>query len=107
MKPGYVYIMANRRNGAIYLGVTSDLPHRTYQHRRGVGASFTKQYRCKRLVWFEAYEDLQDARQRELQMKKWKRAWKLRDRGDESALGRSVRIAVLTSWAPAFAGALA
>ena len=79
MKPGYVYIMANRRNGAIYLGVTSDLPHRTYQHRRGMGASFTKQYGCKRLVWFEAYEDLQEARQRELQMKKWKRAWKLRE----------------------------
>ena len=78
MKPGYVYIMANRRNGAIYIGVTSDLQHRTHQHRRGFGAGFTKQYGCKRLVWFEAYEDLQEARYRELQMKKWKRAWKLR-----------------------------
>jgi putative endonuclease len=79
MKPGYVYMMANRRNGAIYIGVTSDLQHRTYQHRCGVGAGFTKQYGCKRLVWFEAYDDLQEARRRELQMKKWKRAWKLRE----------------------------
>ena len=78
MKPGYVYIMANRRNGAIYLGVTSDLVQRTHQHRHGMGAGFTKQFGCKRLVWFEAYEDLQEARFRELQMKKWKRAWKLR-----------------------------
>jgi putative endonuclease len=70
--------MANRRNGALYLGVTSDLVQRTYQHRCGTGADFTKQYGCKRLVWFEAYDDLQEARYRELQMKKWKRAWKLR-----------------------------
>ena len=78
MKPGYVYIMANRRNGAIYIGVTSDLVQRTHQHRHGMGAGFTRQYGCKRLVWFEAYDDLQEARYRELQMKKWKREWKLR-----------------------------
>ena len=79
MKPGYVYMMANRRNGAIYIGVTSNLVQRTHQHRQGVGSGFTKQYGCKRLVWFEAYEDLQEARYRELQMKRWKRAWKLRE----------------------------
>jgi putative endonuclease len=78
MKAGYVYIMASCKNGTIYLGVTSDLPSRVYAHRVGLNAGFTKRYRCKRLVWFEAHDDLQEARRRELQMKEWKRAWKVR-----------------------------
>jgi putative endonuclease len=78
MKAGFVYIMANRKNGAIYTGVTSDLPGRVYQHREGLVPGFTKRYGCKLLVWFEAYDDLQEARQRELQMKEWKRSWKVR-----------------------------
>ncbi|BAI97264.1 endonuclease [Sphingobium sp. TA15] len=69
--------MANRRNGTLYLGVTSDLAARTYQHRNGLIDGFTKDHDCKLLVWFEAYEDLQEARHRELRMKKWKRAWKI------------------------------
>ena len=77
-KPGYVYIMASRRNGTLYLGVTSDLPGRVHQHRNGLIAGFTRQYGCKILVWYEAHDDIQDARLRELQMKKWKRQWKLR-----------------------------
>jgi putative endonuclease len=78
MKAGYVYIMANRKNGTIYIGVTSDLIARVYQHREGLVPGFTKRYGCKRLVYFEAYDDLQDARQREVQMKEWKRSWKVR-----------------------------
>ncbi len=78
MKAGYVYIMASRRNGTIYIGVTSDLPQRIAQHREGLIEGFTKQYGCKILVWFERYDDLQEARRRELQMKNWKRLWKLR-----------------------------
>jgi putative endonuclease len=77
-KAGYVYIMANRKNGAIYIGVTSDLVKRAWEHRNGVVSGFTKTYGCKLLVWFEAYEDLQEARQRELRMKEWKRAWKIK-----------------------------
>ena len=77
-KAGYVYIMANRKNGTIYIGVTSDLIARVYQHREGLVAGFTKRYGCKLLVYFEVYDDLQDARQRELQMKEWKRSWKVR-----------------------------
>lgn len=78
MKAGYVYIMANRKNGTIYIGVTSDLVGRAYQHREGLVSGFTKRHGCKLLVYFEAYDDLQDARQRELQMKEWKRSWKVR-----------------------------
>jgi putative endonuclease len=78
MKPGFVYLMANKRNGTIYLGVTSNLPQRAYQHRNGLIDGFSKDNDCKLLVWFEVHDDIQDARRRELQMKKWKRAWKLR-----------------------------
>jgi putative endonuclease len=78
MKAGFVYIMASRKNGTIYLGVTSDLLKRAYDHRQGLVGGFTRRYGCRRLVWFEGYDDLQEARRRELQMKEWKRAWKMR-----------------------------
>ena len=77
-KSGYVYIMASRRNGTLYIGVTSDLAGRVYQHREGLVAGFTRRYDCKLLVWYQAFDDLDAARHRELQMKEWKRAWKLR-----------------------------
>lgn len=77
-KPGYVYIMANQRNGTIYLGVTSDLPKRVYEHREGLIEGFTKKHGCKLLVWFEAYDDIQEARATELRMKNWNRQWKLK-----------------------------
>lgn len=76
-KAGYVYIMASRRNGTIYLGVTSDLAARAYQHRNGVIDGFTKTYGCKLLVWYEGHDDLENARLRERQLKKWNRQWKL------------------------------
>ncbi|MFQ3895376.1 MAG: GIY-YIG nuclease family protein [Pseudomonadota bacterium] len=69
--------MASRRNGTLYLGVTSDLAGRAYQHRNALVEGFTKRHGCTMLVWFEAYDELQEARLRELQMKKWKRAWKI------------------------------
>ena len=77
MKVGYVYVMASGRNGTLYIGVTSDLVKRVWEHRNGIVPGFTRKYRCKRLVWYEAHDDLQQARYRELQMKKWKRLWKL------------------------------
>jgi putative endonuclease len=78
MKAGFVYIMASGKNGTIYIGVTSDLVKRVWEHREGIMPGFTKRYGCKRLVWFEAHDDLQEARRRELQMKEWKRSWKVR-----------------------------
>ncbi|WP_294250883.1 GIY-YIG nuclease family protein [uncultured Sphingomonas sp.] len=72
-----MYIMANKRNGTIYVGSTSDLPARAYQHRTGMIEGFTKDKGCTRLVWYEAHEDLDGARLSERQMKKWKRAWKI------------------------------
>ena len=69
--------MASRRNGTLYLGVTSDLPGRAYQHRNGLGDGFSKEHGCTLLVWYEMHDDIQYARRRELQMKKWKRDWKV------------------------------
>lgn len=77
-RPGFVYIMASGRNGTIYIGVTSDLVKRVWDHRTGAVAGFTRQYGCKWLVWFAVFADIQDARACELRMKKWNRAWKLR-----------------------------
>lgn len=70
--------MASQRNGTIYLGVTSNLPKRVFEHREGLIEGFTKKHGCKLLVWFEAYDDLQEARATELRMKNWNRQWKLK-----------------------------
>jgi putative endonuclease len=77
-KPGYVYILANRRNGTLYIGVSSDLQKRIWEHRTGAVPGFARRYGCKSLVWYQAYDQLDGARARELQMKEWRRAWKLR-----------------------------
>ena len=75
----YVYIMASGRNGAIYIGSTTSLPKRVWEHRNDVIEGFTKKYGCHALVWYEPHDDWEAARQRELRMKEWKRAWKLRE----------------------------
>ena len=76
-RPICVYMMASRRNGTIYLGSTVDLAKRAWEHRNGVTPGFTKRYGCKMLVWYEVHADWEQARQRELRMKEWKRRWKV------------------------------
>lgn len=73
----HVYILASHRNGTLYVGVTSDLIGRVYQHREGLADGFTKQYGVKSLVWFEGTGSIEAAIQREKQLKNWKRAWKI------------------------------
>ncbi len=73
----YVYILASRRDGAIYVGVTNDLVRRVYEHRIKAVPGFTAKYNITRLVWFEAYDDPVSAISREKELKKWKRAWKV------------------------------
>jgi putative endonuclease len=70
--------MTNRRDGILYVGVTSNLPSRAYQHREGVVDGFTKRYGLKQLVYYEAFDDIRLAIQREKAMKHWPRAWKVR-----------------------------
>ena len=77
-KGGFVYIMASRRNGTLYTGVTADLYRRVIQHRDGEGGAFTKRYNVKMLVWYERYEDIEAAIDRETNIKRWNRAWKLK-----------------------------
>jgi len=71
------YIMASSRNGTLYLGVTGNLWRRVRQHKQGVFEGFSKTYGCKRLVWYETFQLMTTAIQREKTMKGWPRAWKL------------------------------
>lgn len=72
-----VYILASRRNGTLYTGVTSDLVRRTWEHRSGLVEGFSKRYGVHRLVYFEAHDSMAEAIQRERRIKKWNRAWKI------------------------------
>jgi putative endonuclease len=72
-----VYILASRRNGTLYVGVTSDLPARIQQHKADLVPGFTRKYRVHTLVWYEVHPDMASAIARENAMKEWKRAWKL------------------------------
>jgi putative endonuclease len=74
----FVYILASRRNGTLYIGMTDDLMQRIWQHRMEVVPGFTKQYGVKTLVWYERHETRESALMRERQLKKWNRSWKLR-----------------------------
>jgi putative endonuclease len=78
MEPcSFVYLMANRRNGTLYAGVTTNLRRRVWEHREGVVEGFTKTYGVKTLVWFEPHASIHDAIAREKAIKRWRRAWKL------------------------------
>jgi putative endonuclease len=72
-----VYIVASKRNGTLYIGVTSDLPKRIWEHKKGLIDGFTRRYTIHRLVYYELHEDMASAISKEKQMKKWNRAWKL------------------------------
>jgi predicted GIY-YIG superfamily endonuclease len=78
MREPAVYIMASERNGTLYVGVTSDIGRRVYEHREGVIPGFTKRYRCKNLVWFEFHESIIEAIAREKNIKVQSRNYKLR-----------------------------
>ena len=73
----WVYIMSNRKDGVLYIGVTSDLSRRIVQHREGKGSAFCRRYGLKRLVYAEEHDSIGDAIAREKAMKAWKRAWKI------------------------------
>ena len=77
-KQFYVYILASKRNGTLYTGVTSDLTQRVWQHKHHMVEGFTKKYRVKKLVYYEVHDNAESAITREKQIKKWRRKWKLR-----------------------------
>ena len=74
---GYVYIVTNQKSGTLYIGVTSDLERRIYEHREGLTPGFAWKYGCTRLVWYEEHWDIGSAIQREKSLKRWNRQWKI------------------------------
>jgi len=76
-KQYYVYILASKKNGTLYTGVTNDLIRRVYEHKHNLIEGFTKKYNVHRLVYFEIIEDVNSAIHREKCIKRWKRAWKI------------------------------
>jgi putative endonuclease len=72
-----VYILANKRNGTLYVGVTSDLVKRIWEHKNNMVEGFTKHYHVHQLVWYELHESMESAIMREKRLKDWKRVWKL------------------------------
>ncbi len=76
-KTGYVYILTSQKNGTLYIGVTSDLIKRIYEHKNSDVPGFTKRYGVMYLVYFEIFEDIEQAILREKRMKKWNRGWKI------------------------------
>lgn len=77
-KTGFVYILASKENGTLYVGVTADLEHRIWQHKNGEGSAFTKKYKVDKLVYYEELETMTHAIKREKNLKVWKRDWKIR-----------------------------
>ena len=78
MKVPCVYMLASKPRGTLYVGATSDLVQRVWQHKGNLVEGFTRQYRVHRLVWYEVHESMESARAREKALKKWYRAWKVR-----------------------------
>jgi len=73
----YVYIMASKRNGTLYIGMTNDIERRIAEHKSGLVPGFTQKYGVKMLVWLEEYQRINEAIRREKQLKNWHRAWKI------------------------------
>jgi len=78
MNQSYVYILASKKNGTLYIGVTSDLVKRCYEHKKDLIDGFTKKYQVHTLVYYETHNDIREAIKREKQLKKWNRDWKVR-----------------------------
>jgi putative endonuclease len=74
---GYVYILASAPYGTLYIGVTSDVAHRVWEHRQGAGSAFCRKYRVHRIVRIESFDDIAAAIVREKRLKKWPRQWKI------------------------------
>ena len=98
MKVFCVYMLASQPNGTLYVGVTSNLPARLWQHRHHVFPGFTDRYDVTRLVWFEAHGSAESAILREKQIKEWRRAWKVRLLSESNPQWEDLATRVLAEW---------
>lgn len=101
MKQPAVYLLSSQRNGTLYVGVTSDLVRRIWQHREGLVEGFTRRYHVKTLVWYEQHETMYSAIAREQAIKKWNRNWKLRLIENSNPQWRDLRPDILGLTQPA------
>lgn len=76
-QPSYCYLVTNKKEGTLYVGVSTDIRKRIYQHQHGLIDGFSKKYKLKKLVWFEEHTSIESAILREKQIKEWKRQWKI------------------------------
>ena len=83
----YVYLLASKKHGTLYLGITNDIVRRGYEHRTKAAGGFTARYDVDKLVWFEIYDDVVSAIAREKELKKWRRDWKIRLIESRSRMG--------------------
>ena len=74
----FVYLLASKKRGTLYIGVTSDLQRRVYEHKKAIIKGFTQKYGVNKLVYFETFQDVKEAIEREKNLKKWKRSWKIK-----------------------------
>mgnify|MGYP000399650663 CR=1 FL=1 len=77
MKVGYIYIVTNKKHGTLYIGVTSNLIQRIYQHKNKIFEGFTEKYNLDKLVYYELFDDMENAIKREKRLKFWQRKWKI------------------------------
>ena len=78
MKKYYIYILASKKNGTLYIGVTNNLIKRTYEHKNNITPGFTQKHNIHKLVYYEVYNEIYDAIEREKCLKRWKREWKIK-----------------------------
>jgi putative endonuclease len=93
--PFYVYLLASRRHGTLYLGITNDLVRRVHEHKCHRAPGFTARYTVDRLVWFETCDDPTEAISREKELKKWRRDWKIRLIEDQNPDWRDLYLALV------------
>lgn len=103
IKQPAVYILASERNGTLYIGMTSDLVKRVWEHKNNLVEGFTKRYNVHHLVWYELHESMTSSIEREKKMKEWKRDWKIKLIEENNPIGM-ICMTQLLNWIPACAG---
>ena len=100
----YVYILASKKRGTLYIGVTNDLIKRAFEHKNDLVEGFTKKYGVHHLVYFEQTSDINSAITREKQIKKWRRQWKIELIEEKNPGWKDLFLDLVKQWIPAFAG---